>query len=137
MHNADIQNNTATKKNSSFLHSVFYHGEVSAIQLTNVKFFGNRFTELLFIRNNSSVIIQNSTVTENNVTVVGYNLDKNCTIELINVKFIRNSFLQFLFIILYNSNAIIQNNTLTETVSWQGYTLHENCTIQLSNVKFI
>ena len=137
-----IQNNILTENDDnysipSFTCEVFSLSDSSAIQLSNVKIIRNTFRRLLFIRYNSRAIIQNNTLTENNVTLGGYYLYMNCTIQLSNVKFIRNRFGLLLYIAC-NSSAIIQNNALTENYFRPiGYYVFMNCTIQLSNVKFI
>ena len=118
--------------------------ESSALELINVKFIRNRLLWLLFIHYNSSALIQNNTLAENNFSRTRYYLYVNSAIrlinsaiQLINVKFIRNRF-EKLLNINNKSSALIQYNTLTENnVSWTGYYLDENSAMQLINVKFI
>ena len=117
----------------------------SKLELYNAAILGNKFNcYFLSMKSNSRALIQNNTLTENNVQYVRvYYLRENCAIQLSNVKFIRNMFDYFLEI-YDNSSAIIQNNTLIENNAKEGrsiycvvYYLRDNCAIQLSNVKFI
>ena len=118
--------------------------ESSALELINVKFIRNRLLWLLFIHYNSSALIQNNTLAENNFSRTRYYLYVNSAIrlinsaiQLINLKFIRNRF-EKLLNINNKSSALIQNNILTENHdSWGTYDLYKNCAIQLINVKFI
>ena len=88
------------------------------------------------MRSNSSAIIQNNTLTENNVSLDVY-LIMTSTIQLNDVAFIRNNFKQTLLVMESNSSAIIQNNTLTENnVSFWVYLLRTS-NIQLNDVAFI
>ena len=117
----------------------------SKLELYNAAILGNKFNcYFLRMKSNSRALIQNNTLTENNVqNVTVYYLRENCAIQLSNVKFIRNMFHYFLDI-KDNSSAIIQNNTLIENNAKEGRSIHcvvyylrDNCSIQLSNVKFI
>ena len=69
---------------------------------------------LLILQSNSTAIIQNSTLTENNVSRAVYSIYDMSNIQINNVAFTRNNITEFLMIIFWNSSAIIQNSTLTE-----------------------
>ena len=96
---------------------------------------------------NSSAIIQNNTLTENNFGLdeTVYGLSENSTIHLSNIVFIRNR-MDVLLYLNSSSSATIQNNTLTEntfgldpesnSVGAGVYILYYNSTIQLKNAMF-
>ena len=96
---------------------------------------------------NSSAIIQNNTLTENNFGLdeTVYGLSENSTIHLSNIVFIRNR-MDVLLYLNSSSSATIQSNTLTEntfgldpesnSVGAGVYILYYNSTIQLKNAMF-
>ena len=91
----------------------------------------------LMMESNSSAIIQNNTLTENNVSFPVYYLYDRNNIHLNHVTFTRNKFLGNLLVMESNSSAIIQNNTHTENnVSFPVYYLSDGNTIHLNHVAF-
>ena len=93
--------------------------------------------DLLQMQSNSSALIENNLLTENNVSKAVYILSSMSTIQLQNVTFTRNNLMQDLLYMQSNSSAIIENNLLTENkVSRAVYILSSMSTIQLQNVSF-
>ena len=91
---------------------------------------------LLWIDSNSSAIIQNNILIENNVSIGVSYTQRSSTIKLNHVAFFRNK-LKLLLCIRFNSSAIIQNNTLIEkNISWEVYYIWRSSTIQLNHVAF-
>ena len=92
---------------------------------------------LLLMKSNSSVIIQNYTLAENNVLLAVYAVLRMSSIQLNNVTFTQNNFELALLYLSSNSSAITQNNTLTEnSLSCYVYYLRMTSTIQLNDVAF-
>ena len=116
---AIIHNKTMTENKDSYFMSfsvpVYYIFESSTIQLNHVTFIRNKMMSLLSIYSNSSAIIQNNTLTENDFSWSVFYSRKNSTVQLNHVTFIHNK-MNCLLWIDSNSSAIIQNNTLTENV---------------------
>ena len=90
------------------------------------------------MRSNSSAIIQNNTLTENNVSFSVYFLVTS-TIQLNDVAFIRNNFKQTLLFMRSNSSGLVKNNTIignnmngrvfdvqASDLSTDGISLHNN-----------
>ena len=61
---------------------------------------------------NSIAIIQNNTLTENNLLFAAYNVVKNSTMQLINVTFIQNVLLRNLLNIVSSCRARLINNRM-------------------------
>ena len=136
--NAIIWNNSLTE--NRFPGDKVYHlSNSSSAQLNNIAFIRNRLMgHLLLMESNSEAIIQNNTLTENNVSYTVYDLSNASTIQLNNIAFIRNRMMGNLLYLESYSKAIIQNNTLTENnVSYAVYGLLNASTIQLNNIAFI
>ena len=92
---------------------------------------------LLWVELNSRAIIQNNTLTENNVSYIVYGILKSSIIQQNHVTFIRNK-MRYLLGLSSNSSAMIQNNTLTENnVSYEVYSIHKSSIIQQNHVTFI
>ena len=133
--------------------------ESSTIHLYHVAFTRNKLVWSLFlVRSNSTAIIQNSTLLENDfswlkvewITKIFFNLlvsrhrrgtydvRESSTIHLYHVAFTRNKLVLSLFFIASNSSAIIQNNTLLQNkFSETVYEIRKISTIQLINMAFI
>ena len=120
----------------------------SNLTMYNVAISWNNCTfRFLTMTTNSSAIIQNNTLTENNFGLKDaiYGLRENSTIHLSNTVFIRNR-MGVLLYLQSGSSASIQNNTLTENnfgldsennLRVAGvYILYYHSTIQLNNVMF-
>ena len=89
------------------------------------------------MESNSSAIIENSIVTENNVSTTMYFLLSMSRIQLHNVTFTRNKLMNDLLAIVSNSSAIIENRIVTENyISRIIYFLLSMNRIQLRNVTF-
>ena len=135
---AIIQNNALLENDISG--RVYDIRESSTIQLNHVVFIRNKLKswELFYISSNSSAIIQNNTLLENDISGRVYDIRESSTIQLNHVVFIRNKLKSWeLFYISSNSSAIIQNNTLLENdISWRVYDIRESSTIQLNHVVF-
>ena len=135
---AIIQNNTLLENDISG--RVYDIRESSTIQLNHIVFIRNKLKswELFYISSNSSAIIQNNTLLENDISWRVYDIRESSTIQLNHVVFIRNKLKSWeLFYISSNSSAIIQNNTLLENdISWRVYDIRESSTIQLNHVVF-
>ena len=68
----------------------------STIQLNHVAFIRNKsLSSLLLIRSNSSAIIQNNTLIENNVSWAVYDIGQSSAIQLNQVTFIRKYVTEF------------------------------------------
>ena len=94
-------------------------------------------TDLLSMKSNSSAIIENNILTENNVNQSVYGLSSMSTIQLHHVTFTRNKLMKYLLYMESNSSAIIENNIFTENnVTQSVYGLSSMSTIQLHHVTF-
>ena len=86
---------------------------------------------------NSSSIIQNNALTENNTTYTVYFLLEININQLNRVTFTQNIFMKGLLDMRPNSRTMTQNNSLTVgIVSFTVYVLSEMSTIKLNNVAF-
>ena len=109
---ASIQNHTLTENNISNA-PVYYIMENSSIQLNHVAFTRKKLEEtLLWISSNSSAIIRNNILIENNISFVVYAIMEKSSIQLNDVAFTRNKLEEALLWIKWNCRAIIDNNTL-------------------------
>ena len=110
----------------------------SIIQLQNAVFTKNNvMQDMLYLTTGSSAIIQNNTLTENNISKAMYNLFGMSKIQLNNAVFTRNNLMRALLEIQSDSSAIIQNNMLTENnVPRVVYLLSNRSNIQLNNIAF-
>ena len=135
---AIIQNNTLIQ-NSVFRKNgtIYFIRKNSSIQLYHVVFIRNKWKYcLLAMKSNSSAIIRNNVLIENNSWRV-YNAVTNSRIQLNHVVFKRNILAQGLLYTESNSSAIIQNNTLIKNnISWLVYGIVKNSSIQLNHVEF-
>ena len=129
-----VKNMTLPENNFT---TTLYSVVKSNMKLCDTKFYRNKIGYVFQISSNSSAIMQNNTLTENNVSLSVYGVFSNSTIQLNNAGFTRNNIMRELLHMSSNCNAIIQNNTLTENlVSWEVYYLSKESAIQLNNVGF-
>ena len=92
---------------------------------------------LLYVKSNSSAIIENNTLTDNNASLPVYYVEGRSSIQLNNAAFIRNKLMGSLLVTWLYSRATIQNNTLTENdASFLLYYVKERSSIQLINTVF-
>ena len=90
-----------------------YDIDGKTIQLNHVAFIPNKLGhKLLWIRSNSSAIIQNNTLIENSVLRTVYDIEKKRIIQVKNVAFIRNKLKSGLLSMESNSSAIMRNSTM-------------------------
>ena len=110
----------------------------SIIQVNNVVLTRNDLMQdMLHLTSRSSAILQNNTLTKNNVSKAVFNLFGKSRIQVNDIVLIRNKVMQDLLYIVSNSSAIIKNNILTENIiSRAVYTAFTMTTIQLHNVTF-
>ena len=110
----------------------------SIIQVNNVVLTRNDLMQdMLHLTSRSSAILQNNTLTKNNVSKAVFNLFGKSRIQVNDIVLIRNKVMQDLLYIVSNSSAIIKNNILTENIiSRAVYTAFTISTIQLHNVTF-
>ena len=110
----------------------------SIIQVINVAITGNSLMQaMLHVTSGSNAIIQNNTLTNNNVSKAVFNLFGKSRIQLNDIVFTRNKLMQPLLYMESNSRAIIKNKILTENiVSRAVYIFSDVSTIQLLNVTF-
>ena len=110
----------------------------SIIQVNNVVLTRNDLMQdMLHLTSRSSAILQNNTLTKNNVSKAVFNLFSKSRIQVNDIVLIRNKVMQDLLYIVSNSSAIIKNNILTENIiSRAVYTAFTMSTIQLHNVTF-
>ena len=107
----------------------------SNVTLCEKKICRNVIAYLVQISSKSGAIIQNSKLTENDVSSTVYDVYGNSTIELNNVRFIQNNVMRGLLFMTLSCNANIQKDTVTENcVSGPVYYLRRKSTIQLNNV---
>ena len=86
---------------------------------------------------NSSAVIQNNTLTENNAAWDVYDIYEMSIIQLKNVAFTQNNFKGRLLAMISNCGAIIQNNIVIENnVPWAVYHLEIMSSTQLNDVLF-
>ena len=137
-----LQNNSPMLSYSSRSDSRRVYGirKSNNIQVNQEVFYRNKLRlALVLIRWNSSAILQNNTLLENNFSKGVYAIEKSSTIQLNHVAFIRNK-LKWVCFIWSNSGAFIQNNTLLEnrfSRSVRVYDTRKSSTIQLINVAVI
>ena len=110
-------------KNMTLSENIFtatlYSVEESNVKLFEIKFIRNHLTrKLLFLKSNSSAIIQNNTFTENNTSLLIYHVSDRSSIQPNNVVFVQNRLMKDLLVVESNSSPIIKNNTLTEYIQY-------------------
>ena len=111
---------------------------MSSIQLNDMTYTRNNVEEdFLRLLLNSSAILQNNALTENNLVWGVCFLREMSSIQLNDMTFTRNNVTRrFLFVTL-NSSAILQNNTLTENnLGFIAYYLRKMSSIQLNDMTF-
>ena len=110
--------------------------KMSSIQLNDMTFTRNNFEIwFLYLALNSSAILQNSTLTENNLGVEGYQIREMSSIHLNDMIFTRNNVTRQFLDVTLNSSAILQNNTLTEnSLGFEAYYLRTMSSIQLNDM---
>ena len=118
--------------------SVYALSGMSSIQLNDVAFSRNNFKgSLLAMRSNCSAIIQNNTLTRNNISWIFYCLYGMSTIQLNDMEFTRNNFRKTLLFLSLNCSAIIKNNSVTENnLSETVCHLYKISSIQLNDLTF-
>ena len=72
-------------------------------------------TNLLYVKSNSSALIENNTLTDNNASLSLYYVEEKSSIQLNDAVFIRNRLMGNLLIVTSSSSSIIENNTLTDS----------------------
>ena len=110
-------------KNMTLSENIFtarlYSVEESNVKLFEIKFIRNHLTrKLLFLKSNSSAIIQNNTFTENNASLLISHVNDRSSIQPNNVVFVQNRLMKDLLVVESNSSPIIKNNTLTEYIQY-------------------
>ena len=110
-------------KNMTLSENIFtatlYSVEESNVKLFEIKFIRNHLTrKLLFLKSNSSAIIQNNTFTENSASLLISHVSDRSSIQPNNVVFVQNRLMKDLLVVESNSSPIIKNNTLTEYIQY-------------------
>ena len=100
--------------NNHFTNVIYKIFEKSTLRTDNSSFRQNNMIFLLFMISNSGAIIQNGTLTENNVAWYVYAVYTMSSIQLNDVAFTRNNFEERFLVMALNSSVIIQNNKRTE-----------------------
>ena len=93
-----------------------------------MKLTGNNFEgNLLSLSSKSGAIIQNNTLTENNVSWDVYHVYKMSTVQLKNLKFTRNNFGESMLFLSSSSSATVRSNTvIANSICYWVFDAHDS-----------
>ena len=93
-----------------------------------MKLTGNNFEgNLLSLSSKSGTIIQNNTLTENNVSWDVYHVYKMSTVQLKNLKFTRNNFGESVLFLSSSSSATVRSNTvIANSICYWVFDAHDS-----------